>query len=359
MDPMIGRILTGQKASYKVLDSLKKGSVFKVGVLRPSAIIAERQQAQLAVIKTEPIERNRKIFYQRELDNLAIPAIASSRYVRGLQDYVGHGSMESVLGAPQQRSMVLEWMDTDLWKSRFQTPHPEADLPRIMAKSVLEALAVFADLRGIHTDINPNNVLVSGLETPTPSVKVSDLGNLLLEGINHVRLQALEIRAPEVWKGQGCWPASDVWSLGVTVRKPTFTSIHPSFTNARHQMVHALAAKQIFGASGQFVEGMTEAWCIAKIKRLIGPLGPPVKPEFEEEFAVADILESETYQPTGSAEPVPFITLGTIRQELEKLPHGEVSEECMDFIEHLLVIDHKKRPTAREALKHPYVRGVT
>ena len=76
---------------------------------------------------------------------------------------------------------------------------------------------IFSDIGGIHTDINPNNVLLSGLETPTPVVKVGDLGNLLIEGVDSVRLQGHAIRAPEVWKGHGCWPASDVWSLGVTV----------------------------------------------------------------------------------------------------------------------------------------------
>jgi hypothetical protein len=29
--------------------------------------------------------------------------------------------------------------------------------------------------------------------------------------------QTLETRAPEVWKGLGAWPSSDVWSVGVTV----------------------------------------------------------------------------------------------------------------------------------------------
>jgi len=123
-------------------------------------------------------------------------------------------------------------------------------------------------------------------------------------------------------------------------------------------MVHWLATKPIFGASDKIIEGMTEAWCIAKIKRLVGPLGAPFKAEYGEEFAAADFLESETFQLSESSEQTPFITVRSIRQELEQIPDGRVTKECIDFIESLLVIDHTKRPSAREALNHRCLMGV-
>jgi len=123
-------------------------------------------------------------------------------------------------------------------------------------------------------------------------------------------------------------------------------------------MVHWLTTNTIFGPSGKFIEGMTEAWCIAKIKRLVGPLGVPVKPEFGEEFATADFLDSETFHLPDHPDPIAFIGLGSIRQELEKAANNRISGECMNFIESLLVIDHTKRPTAREALQHPFITGV-
>ena len=125
--------------------------------------------------------------------------------------------------------MVLEWMDTDLWKSRFMEIQPGSDLPRRVAKSILEALKTFSDIGGTHTDLNPNNVLLSRLDTPTPLVKVADLGNLVPEGYDSIRLQGHAIRAPEVWKGHGCWAASDIWSLGVTVTFPFRSSLFPLY----------------------------------------------------------------------------------------------------------------------------------
>jgi serine/threonine protein kinase len=167
--------------------------------------------------------------------------------------------------------MVLEWMDTDLWKARMHPRSQDPKLQKLVARSILEALAVFVDIQETHTDINPNNVLISGIETSTPVIKLADLGNLCGEGIDWVRLQGLAIRAPEVWSGLGCWPASDVWSLGVTVclTRPDFTALADNF-----QMAHWLAKPPIFGASDKVVEGLTESWCIAKVKRLVGPLSP-------------------------------------------------------------------------------------
>jgi serine/threonine protein kinase len=55
--------------------------------------------------------------------------------------------------------------------------------------------------------------------------------------------------------------------------------------------------------------------------------------------------------------PVPFIHVATLRQELESLPGPKVDQGLLDFIDSLLVVDHTKRPTAAEALKHPYLHS--
>jgi len=55
--------------------------------------------------------------------------------------------------------------------------------------------------------------------------------------------------------------------------------------------------------------------------------------------------------------PVPYIDVGTLRQELESLSGPKVDPELLDFIYSLLIVDHTKRPTAAEALEHPYLRS--
>lgn len=90
-------------------------------------------------------------------------------------------------------------------------------------------------------DINTNNIFLSSIDMPSPVVKVGDLGNskhsplrtpptililvVLQEGYDKIRVQSLPTRAPEVWRGLGCWHSSDVWSLGVTVSRITSVTI--------------------------------------------------------------------------------------------------------------------------------------
>lgn len=50
-----------------------------------------------------------------------------------------------------------------------------------------------------------------------------------------------------------------------------------------------------------------------------------------------------------------LIKVGTWREELERIVDPGVSRELLDFIEYLLVADMERRPTAADALGHPYV----
>lgn len=92
---------------------------------------------------------------------------------------------------------------------------------------------------------------------------------------------------------------------------------------------------------------------------MVGSISPPLnKPEYEEEFLVAQYLESITFEHPDTKLETQFIKVGTLRQELEKLPGPKVSPELLDFIQYLLVVDHTERPTALEALEHPYLRSI-
>lgn len=107
------------------------------------------------------------------------------------------------------------------------------------------------------------------------------------------------------------------------------------------------------------VQGLTEAWCIAKIRRLVGPLGPPINnPDYQEEFLIAEHLESTTFEHPDTKLETQFIKVGTLRQELEKLPGPKVSPDLKDFIEYLLVVDQTRRPEASEVLQHPYLQSL-
>lgn len=121
-------------------------------------------------------------------------------------------------------------------------------------------------------------------------------------------------------------------------------------------LAHWLSHFTIFGPHDKIVQNLTEAWCIAKIRRLVGPIEQPVDPKYEEELFLAEYLEKGSFRQQADSFGRPFINVGTLRQELERLSAPRVSRELLDFIEYLLVLDHTKRRTAVQALQHPYLR---
>ncbi|KAI9843075.1 MAG: hypothetical protein M1837_006620 [Sclerophora amabilis] len=333
----IGEVLKGRTACYHVSKVLKEPTVFQAKVV-PFELSPSSQPTQLAVIKHVPAGRS-MTQYNRERRCYAFDSIAKSQSIRAMIELLNHEE-DAVENAHQRQCMVFEWMDSDLWQLPSNRFRSGSLLPRIVARSVLQALEVFDGEDGVHTDLNPNNVLVTEADGPSPVVKLGDLGNLMGAGPMKGRFQGLTIRAPEVWRDVGITPRADVWSLGVT-------------------LAHWMASKVIFGPSNKIIEGMTESWCIAKMIRLVGPIGDPdpAKTELVDEFALAKFLETETFVHPETGKVEKFIKLGTLREELEAV-EGPIDKSCIDFIESLLVVDHSKRPTAREALKHPWLQDV-
>lgn len=122
------------------------------------------------------------------------------------------------------------------------------------------------------------------------------------------------------------------------------------------KLAHWLSQSTLFGPRDKIVKGLIEANCIAKIRRLTGPIDPPVDFNYEEEFAVAEYLEAKTFRLPDDTMERQWITVGALRQELERISAPKVSPELLDFTNFLLVLDHTKRPTAVEALQHSYLR---
>ncbi|EFR00864.1 CMGC protein kinase [Nannizzia gypsea CBS 118893] len=255
------------------------------------------------------------LLMERELRAHQLPAIKECPYIRQAVDVIERGELEDWSPSPPsiQKRLVMEWMDTELWLVRpFGKPFSNPRLPQIVTKSILEALVVFHQMKGVHTGVAKNN---PGAQTD-------------------------ETRAPEVWRGLGIWHSSDMWSLGVTI-------------------THWLMSGTLFGSRDKSIEGNKAAWCLAKITRLLGPIDIPDNPAYKEDFEMGEALEQTGYTHPETGEDAPFITVGSLLDELQKLPREICSEECIDFIEHILVIDPAARPTAEEALKHPYVNSMS
>lgn len=69
----------------------------------------------------------------------------------------------------------------------------------------------------------------------------------------------------------------------------------------------------------KIIEDMTEAWCIAKVRRLVGQIEPPVKPDYQEEFELAEYFETGTFKHEDDDSERRFITVG---------PYGVIRSKC-------------------------------
>ncbi|OBT51065.1 hypothetical protein VE04_08597 [Pseudogymnoascus sp. 24MN13] len=285
-----GQILKGRNGLYEIIEALKTNKVFKAAIVTSTSEGIPPGAQELAVIKTET-DQSMKYVFNRERNNYELPHMASCRTIRALRDVISFDPQKPL----EPQCMVFEWMDQDLRTVPYSRFCSKPELPRVIARSVLETLAFLKETYGAFhsgiipqtlptqaqiltdfTDINPNNILLSNDNSACPVVKVGDLGNMLREGYDDIRIQSLPTRDPEVWRGLGCFHSSDVWSLGATL---TFW----------------LAQRLVFGAGDKIIDDNTEAWCIAKIIRLVGSISPPVNEAFLDEFSLARALEKEKY----------------------------------------------------------------
>ena len=112
----------------------------------------------------------------------------------------------------------------------------------------------------------------------------------------------------------------------------------------------------LFGPGDKLIEGHTEAYCIAKMILLVGPLNrEAVREPYRGEFELAERLVDMDH--TAGYSKLIQKRSGW-RKELEFFPDPPMPQDLLEFIESLLILDPGKRPTASEALRHPYLQSL-
>ncbi|KAH6720268.1 kinase-like domain-containing protein [Leptodontidium sp. MPI-SDFR-AT-0119] len=255
--------------------------------------------------------------------------------------------------------MVYEWMDTCLLefcpKPYILTPN----LPQLIAQKVLEALKVMHGNGYIHGDVHSRNIFMSAVKSPDPIIKLGDLGHMRPIPENQTvlksREQNREYRSPEGWKGYTMTTKTDIWSLGVV-------------------LAHLMAGKEVLGHSPMIGGCDKNEWCIAKIVLLrgdIGDLPDSSNPYYSEIVSGVALANNHLTSPGDSTQEGDEYTFQgertnrkvnmktrTLREELESVEQP-IEPACIDFIEYLLTVDPDQRPSAEEALAHPWLQPPT
>ena len=95
---------------------------------------------------------------KREQNNYRIPAITSCKYIRELCDVISSGSeelrAEKADLAVNSLCLVFEWMDHDLRTVSSFEFRSNSDIPKIISKAVLSALALLSQFNAVNTGVS-------------------------------------------------------------------------------------------------------------------------------------------------------------------------------------------------------------
>lgn len=199
-------------------------------------------------------------------------------------------------------------------------------MPRLQSITiqVLEALQFLHGLGLIHCDLKPENILVKSYSRC--EVKVIDLGSSCFE-TDHLcsYVQSRSYRAPEVILGLPYDKKIDIWSLGCILAELCTGNV--------------------------LFQNDSPATLLARVIGIIGPIDQDMLAKGRDtyKYFTKNHMLYERNQETSRLEYlIPKKT--SLRH---RLPMGD--QGFIDFVAHLLEINPRKRPSASEALKHPWL----
>ncbi|XP_020962938.1 serine/threonine-protein kinase spk-1 isoform X3 [Arachis ipaensis] len=275
------------------------------------------------------IIKNDKDFFDQSLDEIKLLKLvnkhdpADQRHILCLYDYFYH---------QEHLFIVTELLRANLYE--FQKFNQESGgeayftLNRLqfINHQVLEALHYVHNLGIIHCDLKPENILIKSYKRC--EIKVIDLGSSCFQSDNLcLYVQSRSYRAPEVMLGLQYDEKIDIWSLGCI-------------------LAELCSGEVLFPNDG----------VVMILARMIGMLGPIdlellVKGQDTHKYFTK---EYDIYYVNEETDQLEYI----IPEESSLEQHLLSDTMFIDFVRYLLSINPKRRPTARQALKHPWLSHV-
>ncbi|KAE9596199.1 hypothetical protein Lal_00048798 [Lupinus albus] len=276
------------------------------------------------------IIKNDKDFFDQSLDEIKLLKLVNKhdpvdeRHILRLYDYFYH---------QEHLFLVTELLRANLYE--FQKFNQESgeeayftlNRLQIITRQCLEALQYLHNLGIVHCDLKPENILIKNYKRC--EIKVIDLGSSCFQTDNLcLYVQSRSYRAPEVMLGLQYDEKIDIWSLGCILAE--LCSGEVLFPNDAVVMI------------------------LARMIGMFGPIdldmlvkGQETHKYFTKEYDIYYVNE-ETNQ-------VEYI----IPEESSLEQHLQVTDTMfIDFVKCLLSINPKRRPSARQALKHPWLSNI-
>ncbi|KAK4510244.1 p23 chaperone protein wos2 [Mucor velutinosus] len=248
---------------------------------------------------------------------------------------------------------VFELLSISLHKVLSQRPgRPNLaikDIQRI-SLNILETLALLKEMRIIHTDLKPDNILLKRFDD-IHNVKLIDYGSAMMEyGELNYCIQTAFYRSPEVILQAGITCAIDMWSFGCFVAELyTGRPLFPSGNEATllHMMTTSLQCLPpddmlVMGnKSSNFFDIKNAHNSQTRLKKLVNaPHDMPVSSTTLKDRIMGLISNDEDDDDDSLIDN-----------------HQEITdkENLYDFLKSILVFDPRIRFTPVKALQHPFI----
>ncbi|XP_020884758.1 serine/threonine-protein kinase ppk15 [Arabidopsis lyrata subsp. lyrata] len=273
------------------------------------------------------IIKNDKDFFDQSLDEIKLLKHvnkhdpADEHHILRLYDYFYH---------QEHLFIVCELLRANLYEfQKFNQEsggEPYFNLSRlqVITRQCLDALVFLHGLGIIHCDLKPENILIKSYKRC--AVKIIDLGSSCFRSDNLcLYVQSRSYRAPEVILGLPYDEKIDLWSLGCILAE--LCSGEVLFPNEAVALI------------------------LARIVAVLGPIETEMLEKGQETHKYFT-KEYDLYHLNEESNEIEYII--TEESCLEEQLH--VSDELfLDFVRSLLEINPLRRPTALEALNHPWL----
>jgi len=231
-------------------------------------------------------------------------------------------------------SVLAHYMHLETLGPRARAEYWHAGSIGALSIQMLDALAFLASLGITHCDVKTANICIVNAERRI--FKLIDFGSVVLTYDAHMSyLQSRWYRAPEVILGLSWTPKIDVWSLGCVAIELAFGFLPFQF-----------ASTDLVLAAHKATRGPFPPWMME------GPLGSIY---FSSSGCVYEVDPPAIAPGTYLLRSEPNTTLHELlAQHLDPSIFGDVLSFSL-FAETLLTLDPNVRPTAAEALQHPWM----